>query len=824
MARDTNRYHLKQLGETVLNARQFSVVAFAACAFFLFSVTNAAAQKSKNSTAIPDFLRGDKIPQGYDHDWNLGPTGARGWIYTKDFETSEARQILITEVQKGSPADRVLQTGDVILGVGGAKFSYDPRTEFGKGIASAEASKGKLELEVWRKGMTSQKTLKLKVMSSYSDTAPFDCRKSKRIFERGCVALARQMQARPKAGNEITRSLNTLALLSSGQKKFMPIIKEQVKRAAKYSDVKGKNLCSWFYGPTNLLLAEYTLATGDKTYLPDLKRISLEIVAGQSRIGSWGHRFAYPNGRLQGYGMMNAPGLPIMLSLVLAKKAGVDDPRLDEAIEQSTRLIRFYVGKGSVPYGDHEPWIKSHDDNGKNGIAALLFNAMGEQEPAEYFSRMGVASYGHERELGHTGNYLNILWAMPAVALSGPQATGAWMEEFSWYYDLARRWDGTFRHQGPAQASKDSFKNWDSTGAILLAYAQPLKKLYITGKASGVVTQVDKKTAASLIEDGRGYRRGKNSSTYSDRTDQQLLKSLTSWSPVVRQRAADALSKRKGNYYRQLAKMLKSNLYSRLGACQALAKMGKRTAPAVPALRKALRHKDLWLRIKAAQALAAAGPESRVAIPELLQMLAAKPTADDPRGMQQRYLSFVLFDQRKGMLKMKKSLAGVDRRSLYKAVRAGLENEGGRARSAIATVYKNLSYEEIKPLLPAIYRATVEPAPSGIMFADGVRLSGMELLAKHNIREGVPLCVDLIEMGHWGIAKRIPRCFAALESYGGAAKSEIEKLKLLQKDLAAKPKKSEKDQKLIQQIEQLIRQIKSDNSKPVLRSLPKNQA
>ena len=30
------------------------------------------------------------------HDWNLGPTGARGWIHGKDLETSDARQILVT--------------------------------------------------------------------------------------------------------------------------------------------------------------------------------------------------------------------------------------------------------------------------------------------------------------------------------------------------------------------------------------------------------------------------------------------------------------------------------------------------------------------------------------------------------------------------------------------------------------------------------------------------------------------------------------------------------------------------------------------------------
>ena len=38
------------------------------------------------------------------------------------------------------------------------------------------------------------------------------------------------------------------------------------------------------------------------------------------------------------------------------------------------------------------------------------------------------------------------------MAQSGPHATGAWMNEFgAWYFDLARRHDDSFLHQGPAQ-------------------------------------------------------------------------------------------------------------------------------------------------------------------------------------------------------------------------------------------------------------------------------------------------------------------------------------------------------------------------------------
>jgi Family of unknown function (DUF6288) len=35
----------------------------------------------------------------------------------------------------------------------------------------------------------------------------------------------------------------------------------------------------------------------------------MESAKGQSAVGSWGHSFAEPSGRLTGYGMMNSPGI-----------------------------------------------------------------------------------------------------------------------------------------------------------------------------------------------------------------------------------------------------------------------------------------------------------------------------------------------------------------------------------------------------------------------------------------------------------------------------------------------------------------------------------
>ncbi len=765
---------------------------FRALGILLFTASLAlAADPPRN----PDFTAGDAIPDGATHDWNLGPTGLRGWMFSERMETTAARQVAVTEVDPGSPAEGLFAVGDVLLGVAGERFSVDPRLEIGRAITEAEGRRGKLTFIRWRDGETEKVTVRIAPLGKYASTAPFNCEKSERILAEGCAALARRMEAKPNAGNWIVRSYNALALLASGNPEYLPVVRQQVAAVSSYTDPERRDYHSWFYGPINLLLAEYTIATGDETYLPALERVTMEIVRGQSTVGSWGHRFVQENGRLAGYGMMNAPGLPLATSLVLAREAGVESTALDLAIERTARLVRFYVGKGSVPYGDHHPWIEAHDDNGKNGIAALFFHLLGDVEAATYFSRMSLASHGAERDHGHTGNFFNMLWAMPGVALSGPRASGAWMEEFGWSYDLARRWDGTFIHQGPPQWRHDSYRRWDATGLYLLAYAQSVGKIHLAGHDGSIVEKLGRKEAESVVAVGRGWSSARKDVVYADRSTAEVLTLLRSWSPVIRERAAKELARRQAEVGDALLALLGAkDRESKLGACLALRERGQGSEAAVARLRALLRTDDLWLRVRAAEALAAAGEAGRVAIPDLLALLAAPPDESDPRAMVQRYLCFALFDRRDGLFG--RSLEGVDREALYRAVRAGLGNEDGRARGTLVTVFRLLRTEELAPLLPDILRAVREPAPSGIMFADGVRLGGLEVLAKHRIAEGLPWCLDLIDPDRWGMRERVRPCLAALRLYGGAAKSEIPRLRELPEKLREKRWKPEEIEKL----------------------------
>ena len=148
------------------------------------SFTHSAVGAKSGELSMPDFTNGGTIPADAAHDWNLGATGLRGWIFCDQMITSDTRQIAITQVDKKSPADKVFEVGDVILGVGGKPFSYDPRTEMGKAltVAESDAAQGKLSLTRWRAGKTEEVAIELPVLGNYSATAPYDCKKSTLIL------------------------------------------------------------------------------------------------------------------------------------------------------------------------------------------------------------------------------------------------------------------------------------------------------------------------------------------------------------------------------------------------------------------------------------------------------------------------------------------------------------------------------------------------------------------------------------------------------------------------------------------------------------------
>ena len=493
---------------------------------------------------------------------------------------------------------------------------------------------------------------------------------------------------------------------------------------------------------------------------------------------------------------------------------GVKDPALDRAIDKSAKFLRYYVNKGAIPYGDHQPW-PGHEDNGKCSLAAVLFDLLGDGEAAAYYAKMGMAGYA-ERERGHTGNFFNVMWALPGVSRCGPLATGAYLKEQSWYYDLARDWKGGFSYQGSPVGEEEHHKytEWDCTGAYLLTYALPLKSLYLTGKRPCSAKALNPMEVADVIDAGRDYfsPAGKNGFTYDGRTTAQLLAGLSSWSPAVRKRSAQTLGRRDGDFVPQLLKLLDgADCYGRYGACEALGCQGARADAAVGRLCALLKDPDSWMESLACNAIARLGPDARKAAVNDLLALAVRRDPADSRGMTQRAVANALFEPYPGSGGPQGILAGslaeADRRLLYPAVRAVLQNDDGAARLTLAPFYDKLTDRDLAALLPAIIKAVEQMAPSDEMFADVIRQAGLDLLTRLHIREGMDLCVSSIE---WRWGNDYQKRLGYLKRYGARAKDVLPQLR---------DKRATAKDEAVRHLDKVIAEIEASTDAPVVVSL-----
>ena len=435
--------------------------------------------------AAPDLTTGGVPNEDPALTINLGPTGARGWVYHVKIDTSESRQIQITEVDAGSPASGKLAANDVILGADGtganpSNFTSDARKSLALAIADAEASSpATLKLLRWRSGSTTTVTLTLQTLGAYTATAPYSCPKSALILQNGLQHVYNNEDSgRYRFGAITLLAKDNASYEAKAQTEAVALIPSQSAMTQMMSDAHDtSSMVTWERGHVLVFLAEYYLATGDAQVLPAIEAYAVNIAKNQSLFGTVGHKYAShwpdgsPNGPMGGvYGVVNSAGMPCFLGVLLAKECGLTNPELAPAIEASSRFFAYYSGKGSIPYGEQEPYL-AHDSNGKSGLAALYFGLQANRvEEGKFFAQMSTASV-NEREIGHTGSWFNYLWAPLGSAAGGEEAAAAHFAGISWMLDLNRRWDGGFDYDclyGEGPNSGSEYNNFRMSTAALL--------------------------------------------------------------------------------------------------------------------------------------------------------------------------------------------------------------------------------------------------------------------------------------------------------------------------------------------------------------------
>jgi HEAT repeat protein len=788
----------------------------------------------------------------YGQTYNLGATGLRGWIYNWEASNHEraqgrttqaSRQILVTHVGAASPADGVVKVDDVILGVDGKPFSDDARKSIALAIQEAEtkARDGVLKLTVWRAGQTQDLSLKLAVMGTYSDTAPYKCDKSKLILENAIKVLAKEEMEPNWAG-----SIQGLALLATGKPEYLPKLREFARRLSKlevdpdmkptktYDAVWGS---SWNMGYNTVFLCEYYMVTRDQEILPTIKNNALSLARGQSAYGTFGHGYASLtkdrkfNGSVPPYGPVNMAGLPANLGIVLAKKCGVKHLEIDQAIIRAAGFFGYFTGKGSIPYGEHAPGFSYHENNGMNAITAVLFASMGDKpKDTEYFARMATAAYPN-REFGHTGQGFAYLWSALGAAVGGPESAAEFFRKSSWHYDLVRRSDGSFTYDGDEQygAGKtddntyfgnSSYNGLSPAASYVLTYSLPLKKLVITGRDANPKGWLSKQEAAVTVAAGHFDLDRRSMSPA------ELITAFGIWSPIVRGWAAQELATRPESktMVPELIKLAESGDPHQIqAACEALGLIN--TAEALPVLVKQLAHPDRCVRYKAAEAVKKMGETAKPAIEDILKALVATAEPswpirwEDPVQVAHGQLAAAVFSG-----PLNEELNKVDPKLRNQAIRSVSTNPDGWARAQLEHFFQNqLTERDVIELAPAILAAVESSSPADTMFNNVIRMAGLQALTKYHFKEGIAAAVGLaFTQGGHASESRTGEIMKMITGYGSAAKPQIPALKELIASLNAEVENREFPGDLNNQrvgaVEEAIKAIEAAKDHPPLRS------
>ncbi|MDX1679667.1 MAG: DUF6288 domain-containing protein [Akkermansiaceae bacterium] len=694
----------------------------------------------------------------------MGPTGLTG--------ATGKKEIKITEVDKGSPADGKLKKGDVVIGVNGKKFSGNPRRELAKAINEAEgpAQKGRLVLTL--KGGKSAE-LQLKAYGTFSPTAPANCAKTDALV----TAIAERLIADEEGLKDDRLPVGHLGLMATGEKKYLDYVKASLPKQswanpdreamiAVTQGGKDMGLVSWYWGYSLIALAEYQLLTGDKSVLPAIEAYALALSKGQCAAGTWGHRMISTarDGRLPGYSHINQPSLACFIGLNLAQACGISDPELDEAVERCAGFFETYVGKGTIPYGVHDPNSRDFNNNGMSGSAAIAMSLAGNQDAARFFSRQVAADYDR-LETGHASYFFNVLWSPLGANVAGPEVTQEYHKRSRWLYTLYRTWDDRFTYNG-----KDH-KAINTDGALLLNYCTPRKVLFITGKDADESIWASREDAMAICDQSQ--------IDYKSQSIDGLLALFGHEAPQVRRRAVWALREREGDFLGKVEELIRSG--SPLEKDSAIGFFGYKcppewAGPRMELIGGVLRDPEAGMELKqqAASAVSWHQPHAKTYYQDMIGLLAAEK--EDPYGVIEEGLGNAIVIASKnphadGLVK--------DKKLFYEAVRRLSRNPRQGARGNAMKMIAHMPAEDF-PLVAEEVRMVVRNRnPEFHSYHNpGATLGpGGQVLARLGIEDGIDWAMETLDTADGKHSFKIRAVQSVLQAYGVYSKDAVEIIK-----------------------------------------------
>lgn len=413
--------------------------------------------------------------------YNLGITGIRAIL------TEEApNHLLVKYVFPSTPASGRIKAGDVIIaamgkafltphrnGYGMDKFGpHGPISDFAAALETAQsrAARGLLRLKVKRGSKERTVTLKVgRKYGTYSDTFPTDCQKSDRILKELYRYLLKQQRSDGSWGSPPHDTFAPLALLASGNTRYLSAIKKNVKMHARTTAATDKSsLINWRYMAAAIVMSEYYLATREKWVLKELQEVYEFLCSSQytdlSQLnpkakethphsvpkgpldshGGWGH-----NPGFEGYGpicMLTGQGA---LALALMKRCGirVNRKRHDAAY---AFLARGTGANGYLWYGDNPAGDNKWADMGRTGASGVAHH-MSPYQDGDYSNRAlaharVIATHPESFPDTHGSPIMGMGYAALAAFIE-PSGYRKLMDANQWWFTLSQCSDGTFYYQ-----------------------------------------------------------------------------------------------------------------------------------------------------------------------------------------------------------------------------------------------------------------------------------------------------------------------------------------------------------------------------------------
>ncbi len=734
---------------------------------------------------IPDLRKGEELTRKNER-WG-GPIGVHFGYWRPRQRSNEqiwVRQLLVQKIEEGSPADGVLEVGDVILGADGTGAKQVPLFQgasktlipLANAITEAEARKSaQLQLLVWRKGKTSTVTLQLEYLGRYSDTAPYNCPKSQNVLRKGIAALAKQEKV-DKSG------LGILCLLASNDPTNPDNDKHQAL-AKKWAHELVLEGGPWHSGPQLIALAEYYMMTNDESIFPKLAAHAEKHATGVSWFGTTGHRWCekHPNGSangmIGGYGPINCSGTLGFLGLALAREAGVKSEMVEKSFKAQKTFFGHYAFKGGLPYGEHAYGILDGlgDYNGKCAMSAMALSLQeGEVKRTKFFASKSALSSDDVRGYAHGGPFFGQVFHPLGANLAGPKSANLQFREIQWHLDLKRRWN----HTRIFDARSNNYADFSYWATAMLFYAAPLKQLVITGR--------DKNPAVELSHEE--FRELVMAKEFDPKlaTNEQLLAAIPSCQGFLRQGVANELTRRlkenpedAGNpavIDQLVATALdeQAPLLARVGSCGALMTIKKNCGEPVRSMKNTevanamvslLQHETAYLRFAAVRVLERIDTATLQAHENAIMdaiVAIERPTfplnEEDPLQWSHGIMSKLLVDHL-----LKTSLDGVDRAKLIPAVRSMLMTPSGHSRTSSTKILTKLNKEETMAVSDLLLDNIKTPPPADSMFGRGSGPACQGALANHGFQEG--LILSTRHSPQEAIKKKVPQKYgkAALE-------------------------------------------------------------